>query len=135
MSIVTQNIGSSYTYDEGVYIVDNRIKFPMSSAEIVSIDADGVDNEIAIWDNITIVDGKTIPSETVDRSIILSKHASLYAGAEVIVKNEDSDGTETVVSFDSTTLATLGGTADKVETLTLFWDGEAFIVKSLNTEA
>lgn len=135
MSVVIANGGSFYTHNEGVYIVDNRIKFPMSGAEVVQIDADDVDNEIAIWDNLTIIDGKTIESVTEDRTIVLSKHSSLLAGSEVVVKNKSTDITDTTVSFDSTVIAILGGVADKVETLTLLWDGTTFIVKSLNTEA
>lgn len=135
MSIVLNNSGSSYTLNEGVYVSENRLKFPDGEAETVVINADAVDNEIAIWDNLTIIDGKTTPSATVDRTIELSKNSTLLAGAEVIVKNESSDDTDTTVSFDSTAIAILGGTADKVETLSLLWDGTAFIVKSLNTEA
>lgn len=118
------------------YIPSTKVRYPRAEVSIIYVDnADETEiPDLEIWNSKTIIDGEATPSASgVDRAINLFKDLeinSLINGDELFLMNK-SLGTETttytgIVEDD----VVLGGTADKVERITLEFVNGVFVVKS-----
>ena len=100
------------------------IIYPFGPATVVALTAADA-QAITIVNNMTIVDGVTVPA-TASRTINLTVEATVNAGARMFVKSKTA-ATETTVFGTKMQGATITGVAGKTKTVEFVYDGTNFV--------
>lgn len=102
----------------------DNIKFPFGVADVQALSATG-DQDLTITDNLTVLDGVTTEA-TGNRTINLTLDDALPVGAMIMIQNK-TNGTETLIFGTGITGATLTGVAGKTFGMLFMFNGTAFI--------